>query len=140
MSGEDGCDRELPMSAQHQAETGQPLVELGDDVRRLLTLSCILWRHSVVGNSTQTFEFVTKNIDNETISFHTDLSKKPSCQETKEHGIVGLTVEPRHADVAQLPQLDLPAVQRPGRERNVYQNNVGTAFNEPAPKVDLWGK
>lgn len=68
----------------------------------------------------------------------TDLSKKPSCQKTKQHGIVGLTVEPRHSNVAELPQLTLPAVQRPGRERNINQNNVGTALNKPAPKVDLW--
>lgn len=66
-----------------------------------------------------------------------NLSQKPGRQEAKQHGIVGLAVEPRHADVTKLPQLALPAVQRPGGERDIDQNNIGTALNKPPPKVDL---
>lgn len=42
MSGEDGCDGQLSVSTQHQAQAGQPLVEMGHDVWRLLTLGCVL--------------------------------------------------------------------------------------------------
>lgn len=66
-----------------------------------------------------------------------NLSQEPGRQEAKQHSIVCLTVEPRHADVTKLPQLALPGVQRPGSERNVNQNNVWTALDKPPPKVDL---
>ncbi len=69
-----------------------------------------------------------------------DLSQKPGRQEAKQHGIVGLAVKPRHADVTKLPQLALPAVQRPGGERDINQNNIRTALNKPPPKVDLGKK
>ena len=70
-------------------------------------------------------------------SLAADLSQKPGRQEAKQHGVVGLAVEPRHADVTELPQLALPAVQRPGGGRDINQNNVGAALDEPPPKVDL---
>jgi len=67
-----------------------------------------------------------------------DLSQEPGCQKAKQHGIVGLAVKPRHANVTKLPQLTLPAVQRPGSESHINQNNIGTALNKPSAKVDLW--
>lgn len=68
----------------------------------------------------------------------TDLSQKPGSQKAKQHGIVGLAVKPWHADATVLPQLALPAVQRPGGEADINQNDIGAAFNEPAAKVNLW--
>lgn len=49
MSGEDSCDWQLSMSTQDQAESGQPLMEMGDNVWRLLTLGCILWHVKTQG-------------------------------------------------------------------------------------------
>lgn len=66
-----------------------------------------------------------------------DLSQEPRRQEAKQHGVVGLAVEPRYADVTVLPQLSLPAVQRPGGEGDIDQNHIGAALDKPAPKVDL---
>lgn len=70
-------------------------------------------------------------------SIPADLSQKPGRQEAEQHSVVSLTIKPRHADVTKLPQLALPGVQRPGRERHIDQNNIGTAFNKPPPKVHL---
>ena len=42
VSGEDGCNGNLPMSTQHQAQAGQPLMEMGHDVWRILTLGRVL--------------------------------------------------------------------------------------------------
>lgn len=42
MSGEDGCDGQLSMPTQHQAQAGQPLMEMGHNVWRLLALGCVL--------------------------------------------------------------------------------------------------
>lgn len=69
-----------------------------------------------------------------------DLSQKPGCEEAKQYSIVGFTVKPRHTDGKKLPQLALPAVQRPGGESHINQDYIGTALNEPTAKVDLWEK
>ena len=66
-----------------------------------------------------------------------DLSQKPDRQEAEQHGIVGLAVEPRHANVTEVPQLTLPGVQGPGGEPYINQNDIRAALNEPAAKVDL---
>lgn len=42
MGGEDGGNRQLPLSTQNQAQASQPLVEMSHDVRGVLTLCCIL--------------------------------------------------------------------------------------------------
>lgn len=42
VSGEDGGDGHLPVSAQHQAQAGQPLMEMCHDVWRLVALGCKL--------------------------------------------------------------------------------------------------
>lgn len=42
MGGENSCNRKLSLSAQHQAQTCQPLMELGYNVWRILRLSRIL--------------------------------------------------------------------------------------------------
>lgn len=49
VSGEDSRDGQLSVSTQHQAEAGQPLVEVGNDVWRLLALGCILRRVNTQG-------------------------------------------------------------------------------------------
>lgn len=66
-----------------------------------------------------------------------DLSQKPGGQEAKQYSIIGFTVKPRHADVTKFPKFALPSVQGPGSKSHINQNNIGAAFNEPAPKVDL---
>lgn len=71
------------------------------------------------------------------LSLLSDLSEEPGRQEAEQHGVVGLAVEPRHPDVAQLPQLALPGVQGPRGEGDVNQDHVRAALDQPPPKVDL---
>lgn len=57
VSGEDGRDGQLSVSTQHQAQAGQPLVELGHDVWRLLTLGRVLRYERKQGQTgTNTFQ------------------------------------------------------------------------------------
>lgn len=42
------------------------------------------------------------------------LTQEPGGEEAKKDGVVGLTVVPRHPDVAGVPELPLPALQGPG--------------------------
>lgn len=42
VSGEDGCNRQLSVSTQHQAEASQPLVKMGNNMWRVLRLGCKL--------------------------------------------------------------------------------------------------
>lgn len=42
MSGEDGGNRQLSLSAQNQAQASQPLMEMSHNARGVLTLCCIL--------------------------------------------------------------------------------------------------
>lgn len=44
MSGENGGDGQLSLSAQDEAQAGQPLVEMGHNVGRLVALSRVLQR------------------------------------------------------------------------------------------------
>ena len=47
VGGEDGCHGQLSLSTQRQAQACQPLMEMGQDMGRLLTLRCILEEDNV---------------------------------------------------------------------------------------------
>lgn len=117
VGGEDGGHINSALLGQRQSNTGQPLVEVGND-SLLLLVADKLFTKSAIRTSLR-----------ETTSY---LAQEPSDQITKDDGLVCLVIAYWGGNAGAVPQISLPLIQVLVGSLGVEEQDSGGALDEPS--------